>query len=539
MEHTYKNPVIFADYSDPDVIRVGDTYFMTASSFHFTPGLPLLVSHDLVHWNLAGYAAKEIPLQKYAAPRHSKGIWAPSLRFHDGRFIITVAFPDEGVFVCESADFFGEWTPLRCVKKARGFIDPCPLWLENGKAYIVHAYAKSRIGFKSRLGIFEVNPRTLECIGDDRFIFIGDETQPTIEGPKIYKRGAFFYILAPAGGVKDGWQTVLRSFSLFGPYTEHIALSQGSSHINGPHQGALVESANGDWHFVHFQDRGVYGRVILTERAKWTENGLLLLGTGVDTGAETGEPEDEARATEVLSTAELRGISAVAASDDFAHGGLGLQWQWQANAVDADFVRRSENGIELKARHGGKVLWDIPNVVSEKIVYENFTAEIEMDFSHLQSGERAGALFLGGQYATAEVRNAGVGGFQLCFSQSATDSFDSERRTEKTVAVLPLSSDVTSIVFRLRFTSLPPNKEHVTLRTADSKCPSDAVCSLSATVGGTEFKSELPPFFCSGEQWTGGRIGFFAQGENGSVIVRRVSVTPFVADWQKETLSND
>lgn len=225
-ETTYKNPIMLSDYSDPDVIRVGDTYYMTASSFHFTPGLPLLMSHDLVQWNLVGYAAPTIPLSQFDRPQHSKGIWAPALRFHNGKFIIVVGLPDEGIFVTESADFTGEWTPLRCVREAKGFIDPCPLWDDDGKAYIVHAYAKSRIGFKSRLGIFEVDPQTLDAKSEDSFIFFGEETQPTIEGPKVYKRNGLYYILAPAGGVKQGWQTALRSSSIFGPFEERIVLAQ-------------------------------------------------------------------------------------------------------------------------------------------------------------------------------------------------------------------------------------------------------------------------------------------------------------------------
>ena len=524
MKTTYENPVILADYSDPDVIRVEDTYYMTASSFHFVPGLPLLVSRDLVHWKLTGYAAREIPCAFYDRPRHSKGIWAPSLRYHGGRFIITVALPDEGIFVTESADFFCEWTPLRCVKKSRGFIDPCPIW-DGEKAYIVHAYAKSRIGFKSRLGIFEADPETLDCVGSDRFIFIGDEKQPTIEGPKIYRRGAFFYILSPAGGVKGGWQSVLRSFSLFGPYTDSIALIQGESRINGPHQGALVDSPSGKWYFVHFQDRGVFGRVILTEPAKWTESGALLLGTSAETLANPGEPVLQAAMPESLGADDFLGVG----------GKIGLQWQWQANVRVEDYIEINRNdGLILKARNSGLPIWDLPNVLSEKIVYENFTAEIEMDFSALCIGERAGALFLGGQYASAEIKALSENGFQICFSRSETASADSEKRTERTVAVLSSPKSCTTAIFVLRFTSLPPDRERVTLRVADSERPSDGECVFSVRIGGDEYFAELPPFKCSSDEWTGGRIGFFSQGERGSVLVKRVRVTPFTADWQKK-----
>ena len=206
----YRNPILYTDYSDPDVIRVNDTYYMTASSFNYMPGLPILTSKDLVNWNLVNYAVKKITYEDYEVPAHGRGIWAPSIRYHDNKFWIFVGMPDEGIFMTNAEDPLGEWSPLICVKEAKGFIDPCPLWDEDGRAYVVHAYARSRIGFKSKLGVFEITPDGKKAISEDRFIFDGTETQPTIEGPKIYKRDGLYYIFAPAGGVGVGWQTVLK-----------------------------------------------------------------------------------------------------------------------------------------------------------------------------------------------------------------------------------------------------------------------------------------------------------------------------------------
>jgi len=245
----YKNPVLLCDYSDPDVIRVGDTFYLTASSFNFVPGLPLLESKNLVEWKLAGYAAKKIPLPGYGDVQNAKGIWAPALRFHAGLFYIFFATPDEGIFETHAKNFRGEWSEWNCVWSGKGFIDPCPLWDDDGKIYVVHGYAKSRIGFNSKLGILELD-ENLKAKTEDRIIFDGTETQPTIEGPKIYKRNGFYYIFAPAGGVTRGWQTVLRSEDIFGGYEEKIVLAQGKTKINGPHQGGYVETQDGSGYFL-------------------------------------------------------------------------------------------------------------------------------------------------------------------------------------------------------------------------------------------------------------------------------------------------
>ncbi|MCR5605736.1 MAG: glycoside hydrolase 43 family protein [Treponema sp.] len=517
-----KNPIILSDYSDPDVIRVNDTYYMTASSFHFTPGLPLLVSKDLVHWNLVGYAAKNIPMPQFNEPRHSKGVWAPSLRYHNGKFIIVVGLPDEGIFVTESDNFYDGWTSLRCVRKACGFIDPCPFWDKDGKAYIVHAYAKSRIGFKSKIGIFEVNPESLDAIGEDSFIFDGEISQPTIEGPKVYFRNGFYYIAAPAGGVKQGWQTLLKANNIMGPYEEHIVLSQGKSHINGPHQGGLVDTPNGDWYFLHFQDRGVYGRVILLERAIWKDD-LVFMGT-----EENAEPEDSFEVNLSPCSTALPGIAANEVNDDFDNGEYGLQWQWQANVkAEAYVLKRSEKGLCLLCKNADKgSLWNLPNVLSEKIVYEDFTAEIEMDISGLKEDERAGVLFLGGQYAGMEIK---IIDNEPCLNyiESFTDSYDSEKRVEKSVVIKKcFIQNKDSVKFIINCNSLAPDKEKVSSGMADSECPSECCCDFSLNIDGNVIKSEKEAYKPGSDHWVGCKIAVFAQGKKGSVIVKSVKVMP-------------
>ena len=184
----YQNPIIHADYSDPDVIRVGDDFYMVSSSFQMTPCLPILHSKDLVNWKIINHVAEKLPYSSYDQPRHGDGVWAPSLRYHDGKFWVFFGMPDEGIYMSTARDPAGEWTPLHQVKKVKGWIDTCPFWDDDGNAYLVSAFARSRIGFKSILHMSRMKPDGTELLDDGRHIFDGNEHHPTIEGPKMYKR---------------------------------------------------------------------------------------------------------------------------------------------------------------------------------------------------------------------------------------------------------------------------------------------------------------------------------------------------------------
>ncbi|BCJ96888.1 glycoside hydrolase [Anaerocolumna cellulosilytica] len=400
---SYRNPILHADYSDPDVIRVGDTYYMTASSFNYMPGLPILTSKDLVNWELVNYAVKELPYEVYKKPAHAKGIWAPSIRFHDNKFWIFVGMPDEGIFMTCAKDPLKEWEPMVCVWEGKGFIDPCPYWDEDGRAYVVHAYANSRIGIKSKLAIFEMNPEGTKCISEDQVIFDGTATQPTIEGPKVYKRDGYYYIFAPAGGVKPGWQTVLRSTSIYGPYEEKIVMHQGDSIINGPHQGGLVDTPNGEEWFLHFQQKGAYGRIAHLQPVAW-KNGWPMIG--IDTNGDgIGEPVLEYKKPEGATSTK---ICEPATSDNFESSQLGLQWQWLANYSDSFYSLTEEKGrlclYPLNTTGDSKaLLWNCANVLTQKIVCPAFTAVTRMDITVLPVGARSGMIMIGARYSALYV----------------------------------------------------------------------------------------------------------------------------------------
>jgi beta-xylosidase len=324
----YKNPILYTDYSDPDAIRVGNDYFMIASSFSNAPGIPLLHSKDLVNWELINYILDEVPGERYKAPMHGCGVWAPSIRYHEGTYYVCFPMPDEGIFMCTTTNPFGKWSKPVNIRPGAGWIDPCPFWDDDGKAYLVAGVAKSRIGYKSVLHMVEMNPDGLSLIGEEVKIFDGNENdQETIEGPKMYKKNGWYYIFAPAGGVKTGWQTVLRSKNVYGPYEYKVVMRQGDSPINGPHQGAWVDTVTGEDWFIHFQDVGAAGRITHLQPMSW-QNDWPIIGIAKE-GNDYGEPVLEYRKPNVGEVkSEIKNIPT---SDDFTSKTLGLQWQWNAN----------------------------------------------------------------------------------------------------------------------------------------------------------------------------------------------------------------
>jgi beta-xylosidase len=322
----YKNPIIYADYSDPDVIRVGDDYYLVSSSFSHFPGLPVLHSKDLVNWTIIGHACQEYPFPEFENPQHGDAIWAPSIRYHNNEFYIYFGDPDHGVFMTKAKNPAGPWEPLKLIKKVTGWIDCCPLWDADGSAYLVHAFANSRCGIKSILAINKMNEEGTKILDPGMLVFNGQINHVTIEGPKLYKRNGYYYIFAPAGGVKSGWQTILRSKNIFGPYEDKIALEQGSTMVNGPHQGAWITTQNGEDWFIHFQDRYAYGRLVFLEPMNWKDD-WPVIGVDYDKNG-IGEPVSEFKKPNV---GNVFPEMAPQVNDEFNDSKPGLQWQWNSN----------------------------------------------------------------------------------------------------------------------------------------------------------------------------------------------------------------
>lgn len=494
----FQNPVLFADYSDPDVIRVGDTYYMTASSFNYVPGLPILTSPDLVNWTLQNYALPNIPEARYALPRHAQGVWAPAIRHHNGRFYIYYGMPDEGIFMVSTEDALGQWDAPVCVLPGKGLIDPCPFFAQDGSAYVVHGYAKSRIGFKSFLGLFPMSPDGTHAIGADHLLYDGRQTQPTIEGPKVYARDGYVYIFAPAGGVSTGWQTVLRARSIHGPFEERIVLRQGDTPINGPHQGALVDAPDGSLWFVHFQSRGCYGRVIHLQPVAWGADGWPVIGIPNTQGdPEWGQPTLLHAKPAVSAPCAPCSLQA---SDDFSGDTLALQWQFMG-AWREDFysLHKNRDHLRLYARMlpetADPVLWHCPQTLTQKFISPCFDARVTLVFDGLQSGDQAGLSVMGGQYAYAAVRSHGAGRVLLLVSSQG----EGDTRSEQILFSQPLPDGLKELGLGV----------HVQPE-GNGQGETNALATFSFGQPGKPFQPLGDPYRVGRHTWVGAKLGLFA-----------------------------
>jgi len=403
---TYKNPVINADYSDPDVIRVSDNFYLVSSSFEDVPGLPILQSKDLVNWTIIGHALKrQPPFEHFSVPRHGEGVWAPSIRYHNNEFYIYYPDPDFGIYLTKAKNITGPWSQPVLVEAGKGLIDPCPLWDDDGQVYLVHAFAGSRAGIKSVIVIKKLNKEGTKVIDDGILVYDGHETDPTIEGPKFYKRNGYYYIFAPAGGVATGWQLVLRSKNVYGPYERKVVMDQGTSAINGPHQGAWVTTQTGEDWFLHFQDKDAYGRVVHLQPMKWI-NDWPVIGLDND-GDGKGEPVLRYKKPNVGKTFP---IQTPAETDEFNDNKLSLQWQWMANPKATwYFLNPSKGFLKLfsdKLPDSAKNLWGAPNVLLQKFPADEFVVTTKMNFvpNSKVENERAGLTIMGLSYANLALK---------------------------------------------------------------------------------------------------------------------------------------
>lgn len=403
---TYRNPVIHADYSDPDVCVVGDDFYLTASSFNCAPGLPILHSKDLVNWEIVNYALKRnVPEAYYNEARHGKGVWAPSIRYHQGEYFIYWGDPDYGVYMVKARDPRGTWSEPVLVKKAKGIIDPCPLWDDDGKCYLAFAWAGSRAQINSVICVAEMNAEGTEVIGDARIVYDGnDDVNHTAEGPKFYKHNGYYYLLFPAGGVVSGWQMAARSRSVFGPYEAKRVMDQGQTKVNGPHQGGWVHTSAGEDWFLHFQDKGCYGRVVWLEPMNW-KDGWPVIGDDADSDG-CGNPVLTYRKPTVPQSAIVNPLE----SDEFNTTEWGLQWQWHSNYQDLYGFTTPYGYARLyshKLSPDFVNLWEVPNMLLQKFPAETFTVTSRMKMVSKENGQEGGLIIMGWDYAALTVQRMG------------------------------------------------------------------------------------------------------------------------------------
>ncbi len=400
-EGVYRNPILFADYSDPDVIRDGANYYLIASTFHFVPGIPILQSTDLVHWTIEGHVVKRLNMDpRYSmigGNRYGKGVWAPAIRKHDGLFYVYFPTPSEGIFVSTAPKITGPWSPPEVVMAQVGLEDPCPFWDEDGKAYLIHS--KTGAG---PLILHRMSPDGKHVLDNGKVIVDDPVHLPVLEGPKMYKRDGYYYIFAPIGGVSGGSQVVLRSRQIYGPYDYRVVLAQGSTGINGPHQGAYVETPNRDGWFVHFQSEGAHGRIVHLEPVHWQDDWPEIgadpdnvpIGQPIPSGPIPGDPR-------VLSRQHPQ------TSDDFTGPKLGPQWEWNHNPDDAHWSLSVRPGyLRLIPMQADGIL-SARDTLTECMQDNAFEFTVRLDLTKMNQGVHAGLAMFEQSASGLEVAQSG------------------------------------------------------------------------------------------------------------------------------------
>ena len=521
---TYKNPVLVMDFSDPDVCVGHDgKFYMTASSFGGLPGLPILVSDDLVNWEYAAYALKEHPFATHS-PEHGNAVWAPSIRFRadKGEYVIYWGDPDRGAYRISAPDPRGPWSKPRLVVEGKGIIDTCPLYDDDGRIYLVNGWAQSRAGMNSVLTVRELDKDETHAISDPVMVYDGvPDGNFTAEGPKFYKRGGEYWLFFPAGGVGGGWQVVARAKSPYGPFEAKTVMAQGKTKINGPHQGGWVATPSGEDWFVHFSDRDAYGRIVYLEPMKWRTDGWPVIGVDED-GDGCGDPVEEYEMPKggKLGTQTLY----PQVSDEFNDGKIGLQWQWLGKSADFagwatpyGFYRQYTKAVEsckLKVESGGgkdlrPSLWKTPNLMVQKFPAFAFTATMKARVGAKEATEESGLIIQGRSYARIGLRYTGKQEFEVVYVECR----DADKGKDEDKAVVLATVPATVIGAGLRTANVKDVwlKVDVTPGEIPEKgLGPKATCEFSWSLDGEKWTKCDKTFQAREGKWIGATVGIYA-----------------------------
>jgi hypothetical protein len=390
------------------------------------------------------------------------------------------------------------------------------LWDEDGKAYLSHGCAGSRAGVKSVLFVAPMSADGTRVTGPSRIVYDGHEDQPTIEGTKFYKRNGYYYIMSPAGGVKYGWQVELRSKSPFGPYEEYVGLAQGKSKVNGPHQGAWVDTQNGEDWFIHFQDKHAYGRVVHLQPARWV-NDWLVIGDDKD-----GDGCGDAVATWKKPNLPSSGNFQPNESDEFDSPELGKQWQFEGPYshywyfADANKSKLRLYGVQ--APEGFQNLSDLQNALLQKLPTENFTATAKIRFipnpSYKPKGEEGGFILKGQDYAAIKLVSTADG----CVLRYVTCKDAFKGKAEKMISETPIELTQLPEPYTVKYAvddipvaryATPDIYVRVKIHSEGTGNQIKAYADFSYSLDGKKFQKLGDRFTVKEGRWIGAKLGFF------------------------------
>lgn len=414
----YKNPVIYADFPDPDVIRVDDTYYMVSTTMHHFPGATIVKSKDLVNWEYCAQPLAELSTaDRYSLLNnqnaYAAGMWACSMKYHNGKFHILINGNDAGGWLLTATDPEGKWEQR---KLARSYYDPGMLF-DNGKVYVACGIGNIQI-----------------CELDEDFNYIREQNvikdKDGLEGCHFYKIGDYYYIYATYGGWPSG-QAVFRSKNVFGPYEEKMLVEKTiDGKPNTVHQGALFDTPSGQWWTIMQEDLGAFGRMPNLQPVQWKDE-WPVVGNNGKPFASYSKPDTGVEAL----------AKALPTNDNFRSYPLGQQWQWNHNADDGAWSLFERPGwLRLKTSGTASKLPQARNMLTQRIFAfhgKESTASkgtVRLDVSQLQEGDRAGICILQDPYAmlAVEVKD---GKRRLVWQQDIVRDAGSFTPAERTQAV--------------------------------------------------------------------------------------------------------
>jgi len=425
---TYTNPVITADFPDVDVIHVGDTYYMLATTMFTFPGVPLLESKDLVNWSYCTNIVRRMdegPCYNLdSCNRYGHGQWAGSLRYHNGLFHVLFNTLNEGAFLCTATDPKGVWKIRRL---GRGFHDCGLLFDDDGKIYVASGYNK--------LYMTELD-RDFKPVSKDSLVFTGD-IRRGLEGTHVYHLNGYYYLYCTYGGA-DGFQVALRSRNIWGPYEEKVVIRETDrSNVNfGIHQGALIQTQTGQWWTMLFIDMGPFGRFPSLQPVSWKES---WPEAGVDGKAVVQYKKP--------SVGRNYPVETLPTSDEFGEDTLGMQWSWNHNPDPEKWSLKERPGflrLSTVARVSD-ILWARNTLTQRSVAKYDQTiptvATTKIDVDHMMMGDVAGLCVFQEPYAFIGVRRTAGGKYLVMVNNGAT--VDSVPLQQPTVYLRTKASNAT------------------------------------------------------------------------------------------------
>ena len=432
-----QNPMLWADVPDPDVIRVGDTYYLVSTTMHLMPGAPIMTSKDLKNWETVGYIFDRLTdSPKYDLLNgtvYGRGQWATSLKYHNGKFYALLAPNERGamgdtyIFSAEKAE--GPWT---IVSRMRHFHDCSLFFDDDGRVYVIYGTGE----------MMELKPDLSDVIeGTHQQLFQREEDEKGIlEGSRMIKHNGKYYLLmishvyAPG---KHRREVCYRADNIRGPYEKQVILESEFGGFSYEAQGTIVDTPDGDWMGIIFQDRGGVGRVLTVMPCRWV-NGWPMLGDENGKVPETVRP-----------LVNGQPATAIVKSDDFSSDKLGLHWQWNHNPIDEAWSLKERPGfLRLKTNRVVSNLYLAPNTLTQRMEGPTCNGTIAIDISKMKDGDCAGLAAFNSDTGALVIKKKGKNLVLEMVEMSVTlTDLDKEVTNveEKVIESIPLNAQLSTL----------------------------------------------------------------------------------------------